>query len=119
MNFKEIKELIEILDQSSLTEINIEDIDLSIEILGKKFNAPIFVSSMTGGLEQGEKINKNLAKACSNLGLFMGMGSQRITLEMPESLSSFNVRDIAPDIFIFANIGAVQLNYGVGIKELK
>lgn len=104
---------------NALPEINIDDIDLSTEILGKKLNAPIFVSSMTGGLEQGEKINKNLAQACQNLGLFMGMGSQRITLEMPESLKSFLVRDMAPDILIFANVGAVQLNYGYGEKELK
>lgn len=104
---------------NALPEINMDDIDLSINILGKKFNAPIFVSSMTGGLEQGEKINRNLAIACQNLGLFMGMGSQRITLEMPESLSSFKVREVAPDIYIFANIGAVQLNYGVDIKQLQ
>jgi isopentenyl-diphosphate delta-isomerase len=104
---------------NALPEINIDEIDLSTEILGKKLNAPIFVSSMTGGLEQGEKINKNLAQACQNLGLFMGMGSQRITLEMPESLNSFLVRDVAPDILIFANVGAVQLNYGYGEKELK
>ena len=104
---------------NALPEININEIDLSIEILGKKLNAPIFVSSMTGGLEQGEKINKNLAKACQNLNLFMGMGSQRITLEMPESLDSFKVRDVAPDILIFANVGAVQLNYGYTEKELK
>lgn len=104
---------------NALPEINIDEIDLSTEILGKKLNAPIFISSMTGGLEQGEKINKNLAQACQNLGLFMGMGSQRITLEMPESLNSFLVRDVAPDILIFANVGAVQLNYGYGEKELK
>ncbi len=104
---------------NALPEINIDEIDLSIEILGKKLNAPIFVSSMTGGLEQGESINKNLAKACQNLNLFMGMGSQRITLEMPESLNTFKVREVAPDILIFANVGAVQLNYGYGEKELK
>lgn len=106
-------------EHNALPEINIEEIDLSTDILGKKVDAPIFVSSMTGGLEQGEKINKNLAQACQNLNLFMGMGSQRITLEMPESLESFKVRDVAPDINIFANVGAVQLNYGYSEKELK
>ncbi|MBC7473749.1 MAG: type 2 isopentenyl-diphosphate Delta-isomerase [Candidatus Sericytochromatia bacterium] len=105
-------------EHQGLPEIDIDEIDLSIELFGKKLSAPIFVSSMTGGLDQGEKINKNLAQACQNLGLAMGMGSQRITLEVPESLATFQVRDVAPDIFIFANVGAVQLNYGYGEKEL-
>lgn len=104
---------------NALPEINIDEIDLSTEILGRKVNAPIFISSMTGGLEMGENINKNLATACQNLNLFMGMGSQRITLEMPESLNTFKVREVAPDIMIFANVGAVQLNYGYGQKELR
>ncbi|RYZ53063.1 MAG: type 2 isopentenyl-diphosphate Delta-isomerase, partial [Sphingobacteriales bacterium] len=104
---------------NALPEINIDKIDLSTEILGKQVNAPIFISSMTGGLELGENINKNLATACQNLNLFMGMGSQRITLEMPESLNTFKVREVAPDIMIFANVGAVQLNYGYGQKELR
>lgn len=104
---------------NALPEINIDEIDLSTEVLGRKVNAPIFISSMTGGLELGENINKNLATACQNLNLFMGMGSQRITLEMPESLNTFKVREVAPDIMIFANVGAVQLNYGYGQKELR
>ncbi|MEK7432664.1 MAG: type 2 isopentenyl-diphosphate Delta-isomerase [Cyanobacteriota bacterium] len=106
------------LEHNSLPEINFEDIDLSINLLGKKLSAPIFVSSMTGGLEQGKKINTNLAKACQKLNLAMGLGSQRIIIEMPESLESFQIRDVAPDIFLFANVGAVQLNYGYGEKEI-
>lgn len=102
----------------ALPEINLDEINLETEILGKKIKAPIFVSSMTGGLEQGKKINSNLAKACQNLGLPMGMGSQRIIIERPESLDSFLIRDVAPDILLFGNVGAVQLNYGFGEKEL-
>jgi isopentenyl-diphosphate delta-isomerase len=102
----------------ALPEINLNDIDLSIKLFGKTLKAPVFVSSMTGGLEQGKEINRNLAKACQSLGLAMGMGSQRIIFEMPESLESFKVRDIAPDILLFGNIGAVQLNYGFSEKEL-
>lgn len=103
----------------ALPEIALEDIDLSIELLGKKLSAPIFVSSMTGGLEQGAKINTNLAKACQKLNLAMGMGSQRVIIEVPETLKSFQVRDVAPDILLFGNVGAVQLNYGFGKKELE
>jgi isopentenyl-diphosphate delta-isomerase len=102
----------------ALPDISLDEIDLSISLLGKKLNAPLFVSSMTGGPEQGKEINRNLAAACQNLNLAMGMGSQRIIFEVPESLATFQVRDIAPDILLFGNIGAVQLNYGYTEKEL-
>jgi len=101
----------------ALPEINFDEIDLSINIFDKKLNAPIFVSSMTGGLEKARLINKNIAIACQNLGLAMALGSQRIMLENPQSVESFNVRKYAKDILLFGNIGAVQLNYGVGLKE--
>jgi isopentenyl-diphosphate delta-isomerase len=103
----------------ALPEISLDEIDLSINILGKKLNAPVFVSSMTGGLEQGKRINENLATACQKLSLAMGMGSQRIIFEMPESAETFKVRHVAPDILLFGNVGAVQLNYGFGENELK
>lgn len=105
-------------EHQALPEIDFNDIDLSIELFGKKLNAPIFVSSMTGGLEKGSQINKNLAQACQKLNIAMGLGSQRIILEVPESLESFKIRDVAPDIFLFGNVGAVQLNYGYGKTEI-
>lgn len=102
----------------ALPEINFNEINLETEILGKKVSAPIFVSSMTGGLEQGKTINTNLAKACQKLNIPMGMGSQRIIIEKPQAVFSFMIRDVAPDILLFGNVGAVQLNYGFDEKEL-
>lgn len=67
---------------------------------------------MTGGPEQGARINHNLAAAAQQLGLGMGLGSQRVIFTHPETLPSFQVRDVAPDILLLANLGAVQLNLG-------
>jgi len=106
-------------EHQALPEIDYDEINLETYILNRKFSAPIFVSSMTGGIEQGAKINKNLAIACQNLNIPMGLGSQRIMLENKESKKSFLLRDLAPDIFLFGNIGAVQLNYGVSNKDIK
>jgi len=103
----------------ALPEIDFNEIDLSLNLFGKALNAPIFVSSMTGGLENGKVINENLARACQNLGLAMGLGSQRIMLENPDSLESFDIRKYAKDILLFGNIGAVQLNYNVGLEDIK
>lgn len=103
----------------ALPELDFADVDPSVTFLGKRLAAPILISSMTGGPSLGGSINQNLAKAAQRVGVGMGLGSQRITLVKPESLSSFQVRDVAPDILLIANIGAVQLNYGVGLDECR
>jgi isopentenyl-diphosphate Delta-isomerase len=101
----------------ALPEINLGEIDLSINLLGKHLSAPIIISSMVGGVEKAGQINRNLAKAAQTLGLGMGVGSQRCLIDSPEMAQTYRVRDIAPDILLFANLGAVQLNYGFGVKE--
>ncbi len=103
----------------ALPEIDKEKIDLRINLLGKSLNAPIIISSMTGGNEVSLKINKNLAQAAQDLGLGIGLGSQRVALEDQSVDFSFQIRDVAPDILVIANLGAVQLNYGYGVEECK
>jgi len=100
------------LEHRALPECNLEDIETRVELLGKSLAAPLLIASMTGGLEQGAKINRHLAEAAQYLGLGMGLGSQRVTFEQPQSLASFQVRQVAPDILLLANLGAVQLNLG-------
>jgi isopentenyl-diphosphate Delta-isomerase len=101
----------------ALPEIDLAEIDLSINLLGKRLSAPIIISSMVGGIENAGEINRNLAGAAQALGLGMGVGSQRCLIDSPELVKTYRVRDIAPDILLFANLGAVQLNYGFGVKE--
>lgn len=102
---------------NALPEIDFAKIDTSVKFLGKKLKAPILISSMTGGTDQGSLINRNLAKAAQKLGVAMGVGSQRIAIENPKLAKTFQVRKWAPNILLFANLGAVQLNYSFGIKE--
>jgi isopentenyl-diphosphate Delta-isomerase len=104
---------------NALPEIDIDEIDLSTTFLGKRLKAPILISSMTGGFDVAGKINRNLAAAAEHLGIAMGVGSQRVALEMPEAADSFAVRAVAPGILLLANLGAVQLNYGYGIDECR
>lgn len=104
-------------EHDALPEIALEDVDLSVEFMGKKLRAPILVSSMTGGVEEGARINRHLAEGVARAGLGMGVGSQRIALLHPETRASFVVRDVAPDILLFANLGAVQLNHGFTERE--
>jgi isopentenyl-diphosphate Delta-isomerase len=96
----------------ALPELDLNSIDLSQELFDRKLEAPILISSMTGGNDEAIPINRNLALAAQETRIAMGLGSQRAAIEQPELASTFQVRKYAPDILLFANLGAVQLNYG-------
>lgn len=104
---------------NALPEVDIDEIDLSTDFLGKPLKAPILISSMTGGFDLGRKVNRNLALAAQKLGLAMGVGSQRVALEEESAADSFKVRDLAPDILLLGNLGAVQLNYGYTVDHCR
>lgn len=97
------------LEHKALPEMSEKDADTSTEFLGKPFKLPFFIEAMTGGAPGTEKINLNLARASQELGIGMGLGSQRAMLEDPGLAYTYDVRDAAPDIFLIGNIGAVQL----------
>jgi isopentenyl-diphosphate Delta-isomerase len=104
----------------ALPELNLDEIDTQVTLFGKQVAAPILVSSMTGGTAQAQLINRNLAAAAQARGLAMGLGSQRAGLERgEETANTFRVRAIAPDILLFANLGAVQLNYGYTVDQCR
>lgn len=100
-----------------LPEIDQQNIDISTIFLGKKLQAPLLISSMTGGTDLAQEINYRLAEVAEYYQLAMGVGSQRIAVENPAVANTFAVRKIAPNIPLFANLGAVQLNYGYTITE--
>jgi isopentenyl-diphosphate Delta-isomerase len=100
-----------------LPELDYDRIDISTKFLGKTLGAPLLISSMTGGTDQARAINRRLAEVAQAYGLAMGVGSQRVAIEQDQTKDSFRVRDLAPDILLFANLGAVQLNYGYGSEQ--
>ncbi|MCC0176398.1 type 2 isopentenyl-diphosphate Delta-isomerase [Waterburya agarophytonicola K14] len=104
-------------DHTCLPELNLSQVDLRTKFLAKTLNAPLLISSMTGGTEQAKTINCRLAKAAQKHGLAMGVGSQRIAVENPDVAHTFAVRSLAPDAMLFANLGAVQLNYTYGLEQ--
>jgi isopentenyl-diphosphate Delta-isomerase len=103
----------------ALPETNLEDVDLSQELFGKRVSAPILISSMTGGTTRAREVNRNLAEAAQSEGVAMGVGSQRAALEDPALADTFRVRQYAPDILLLANLGAVQLNYEYTIDHCR
>jgi isopentenyl-diphosphate delta-isomerase len=103
----------------ALPEIDLAAVDTSVNLFGKRLSAPILVSSMTGGTAQAGLFNRRLAEAVQARSLAMGVGSQRTALEDCHTEASFSVRTYAPDALIFANLGAVQLNYGYTVDQCR
>src|SRR5579864_5387579 len=103
----------------ALPEIDLDEVDTSTTIFGRKLSAPILISCMTGGTEEARRINQILAAVAQDRRLAMGLGSARALLERPELLETFDVRSVAPDVLLFANLGAVQLNKGYGPDDCR
>ena len=103
----------------AVPELSLADIDTSAELFGKSLDSPILISSMTGGTEMAQNINRNLAAAAQKHNIAMGLGSQRAAIENEALASTYAIRETAPDIMLFANLGAVQFNYGYGIEECR
>lgn len=100
---------VQLLHQA-LSELNFDEIDLSVEFFGKRLKAPFMIASMTGGVEFAREMNHSLAKSAQKEGIAFAVGSQRVMLDHPEVTSDFTVRQYIPDGVLLGNIGAVQLD---------
>lgn len=103
----------------ALPDFDLEDVDVSTTLLGKRLAAPLLISSMTGGTAEAGTVNLRLAEAAQAAGIGMGLGSQRAAIEDPALAETYRVRQVAPDILLLANLGAVQLSRGYGLDECR
>ena len=101
-------------DHNALPEISLDQVDTATTFLGKQLLLPLLISSITGGTAEAQRINTHLAEGAQAAGLAMGLGSLRAALEAPHLADTFRIRDIAPDILLFANLGAAQLHGDLG-----
>ncbi len=108
------------LIHEALPEINLEAVDTTETFFGKSLKVPLLISSMTGGTSKAMLLNRRFAEAASELGIGMGVGSQRAAFENNAVSDTFTItRKIAKDILLFANLGAIQLNNGYGLDECR
>jgi isopentenyl-diphosphate delta-isomerase len=107
------------LRHEALPEIALADVDCAARFLGFGLRAPILISSMTGGTTRAAQLNLRLAEAAEASGIAMGLGSGRALIENPALKPTFDVRAVAPNTVLFANIGAVSLNYGIGVDDIR
>jgi isopentenyl-diphosphate delta-isomerase len=106
------------LTHRALPELNLADVDTSTTFMGKDLAFPLLISSMTGGAdEELVRINRNLAIAAEAEGVALAVGSQRVFLSDSAARASFELRELAPNVPLLANLGAVQLNYELGFTD--
>jgi len=103
----------------ALPEVDKEEIDISIEFFGKRMDAPLMISAITGGHPASLKINEELAKAAQRQNIGIGVGSQRAAVENKELIPTYSVvRENAPSAFVMGNIGAPQIEYAEAAADM-
>ncbi len=92
----------------ALPDLALDEIDVSVEFLGKKLQAPLLVTGMTGGTREAFEVNRDLAIVAERCGIGIGLGSQRVMQRSPETAWTFAIREFAPTTALLANIGLTQ-----------
>jgi isopentenyl-diphosphate delta-isomerase len=96
-------------EHCAFPSIHFNDIDTQININEKKLTFPFMITALTGGSERAGKINKILAGACQKFGIALGLGSQKVLFSSHDLLSSYQIREEAPDVFLLGNLGIHHL----------
>ncbi|WP_434757047.1 type 2 isopentenyl-diphosphate Delta-isomerase [Borrelia puertoricensis] len=105
------------LKHDALSELDFCEINTRESIFGYDIAMPIFISSMTGGVKEGNNLNKSLVKIANDLRIPMSLGSFKLVFKYPEYIKDFSLRKYAHNIPLFSNIGATQLGE-FGIFEI-
>ncbi|MBM4344751.1 MAG: type 2 isopentenyl-diphosphate Delta-isomerase [Deltaproteobacteria bacterium] len=107
-------------DPLSLPELDLDQVDTSCVLLGKRLRAPILVGAMTGGTAEAGAVNRILAEAAERCGVGFCLGSQRPMLGLSgDAVRSFQMRDVAPTTLLLGNLGAIQVRDHCSGKDLE
>lgn len=106
-----------LLVPKTLPELNLSDINLNTEFLGRRISAPVIISSMTGGSERGKTLNRRLLAAAENENVPFALGSLKPVLKDQAMKETYlPKRDVS--VPVFGNIGIDFLLEEVTAAEL-
>ncbi|KQX68778.1 type 2 isopentenyl-diphosphate Delta-isomerase [Paenibacillus sp. Root444D2] len=95
------------LVHNCLPETSTDQIALTTEIGDLIMSSPILINAMTGGAQETESINRDLAILAREKGMAMAVGSQMSAIKNSEVASSYQVvRRENPKGIVFANLGS-------------
>ncbi len=108
------------IPHDALPEMDLDQVNLETDFLGRTVAAPLIIEGMTGGHEAAERINRALASVAEEFRVAIGVGSQRAALEHPELVGTYRVaREEAPDVPLIANIGATHVTGERGLRNVQ
>ncbi len=94
----------------SIPEFDIDDVDTTVDFLGRRFSYPILIDSMTGGTEKAYKINEALGRLAGEYNIPISCGSQKAALIDNNLVYTYRViKDVCPDCFLIGNIGGMDI----------
>ena len=105
------------LIHSSLPLYDLDEIDLSTEFAGRKWDFPFYINAMTGGSEKGKEINQKLAQVAEACGILFVTGSYSAALKDPTDVS-FSVKSSHPNLLLGTNIG-LDKPVGLGLQTVQ
>jgi len=103
----------------ALPDLDFAGVETGLTLFGRRLAAPLAIACMTAGTPATDRVTATLAEGADALGLPLGLGSARVLLEEPAQAAAVRVRAYAPDVLLFAHLGAVQLNKGVSVDACR
>jgi isopentenyl-diphosphate Delta-isomerase len=92
----------------ALPDLSLDELDTDVDLLGRRLRAPLLIAGMTGGHERASEVNKSLARVAEARGYAFGLGSQRALALDARRAETYRVREVAPSVLLFGNLGVVQ-----------
>lgn len=107
------------LEPEAVPEFALADVDPSVEFLGRRFDLPLLITGMTGGVDRGRLVNGRLARVAAAWGIPMGLGSLKMMVASPERRALFDVKREVPGVFLIGNLGLNGFNYGITADDVR
>lgn len=90
-----------------LPELALKEVDISVNLFGLPWGAPLYINSMTGGHSEAEKINESLGYLAKQFDIPVAVGSQKSALKNPHLRDTYrSIRKHNTSNLVWGNLSA-------------